>query len=192
MYSERQKEIMQVALELISEKGIQGLTIKNLSSKIGVSEPALYRHFENKNQILISILENLKKNSSQFFQLEKISSDHSLVKIEKLFLNHFNAFQKTPALTSIVFSEELFRNEPELLFKMKDVIFHNKSILSEIIQSGQIKNEIRNDIDAETLAIIIMGSLRLYIKEWQMKDFEFNIITDGINLIEKLKLLLKK
>ncbi|MBT4968054.1 MAG: TetR/AcrR family transcriptional regulator [Bacteroidetes bacterium] len=57
MQTDRQKEIVEVALELITEKGIQGLTIKNLSKKIGISEPAIYRHFDNKIQILISILE---------------------------------------------------------------------------------------------------------------------------------------
>ncbi len=67
MQTERQKEIISVSLELISEKGIQGLTIKNLSKKIGVTEPAIYRHFDSKTEILISILDFFKKNSAQIF-----------------------------------------------------------------------------------------------------------------------------
>ena len=43
---------MESALGLIAEKGIQGLTIKNLSKKIGISEPAIYRHFDSKSSIL--------------------------------------------------------------------------------------------------------------------------------------------
>ena len=61
MQTERQKEIIKASLELITNKGIQGLTIKNLSKKIGVTEPAIYRHFESKTQILISMLEFFKK-----------------------------------------------------------------------------------------------------------------------------------
>ncbi|MBE9510144.1 MAG: hypothetical protein IMY71_04630 [Bacteroidetes bacterium] len=33
MQTERQKEIVEVALEIITKKGIQGLTIKNLAKK---------------------------------------------------------------------------------------------------------------------------------------------------------------
>ena len=47
MYTERQQEIINKSIEIIATKGIQGLTIKNLSKEIGVSEPAIYRHFEN-------------------------------------------------------------------------------------------------------------------------------------------------
>ena len=57
MLTDRQKEIIEVSLNLIAGKGIQGLTIKNISKEIGISEPAIYRHYENKIQILIALLE---------------------------------------------------------------------------------------------------------------------------------------
>ena len=50
--SERQKEIINASLEIIAENGIQSLTIKNLSKKIGLVESAIYRHYESKTQIL--------------------------------------------------------------------------------------------------------------------------------------------
>lgn len=43
MQTERQKEIISVALELSSQKGIQRLTIKNQSKKIEISKPVIYR-----------------------------------------------------------------------------------------------------------------------------------------------------
>lgn len=46
MKTERQQEIIDVALKLINNKGIQGLTMKYRSRDIGISEPAIYRHFE--------------------------------------------------------------------------------------------------------------------------------------------------
>ena len=56
MMTKRQEEITKEAIKLISEKGIQGLTIKNLSKRIGISEPAIYRHFEGKTDILLNLL----------------------------------------------------------------------------------------------------------------------------------------
>ncbi|MCB0409114.1 MAG: helix-turn-helix transcriptional regulator, partial [Flavobacteriales bacterium] len=46
-YSDRQIEIIVAATKLISEKGIQNLTTKNLAAEMSFSEPALYRHFKN-------------------------------------------------------------------------------------------------------------------------------------------------
>ena len=52
-YTDRQNQIIQESIQLIAQKGIQGLTIKNISKAIGFSEPAIYRHFENKNDIYV-------------------------------------------------------------------------------------------------------------------------------------------
>jgi len=46
------------------------LTIKNLAKKIGITEPAIYRHFDSKIHILITILDLFKKNNELIFSNE--------------------------------------------------------------------------------------------------------------------------
>ncbi len=101
--SERQKEIIKASLELIAEKGIQGLTIKNLSKKIGIVESAIYRHYENKTHILIAILDSV--NEHKISENEQQNVD-TLTRLEQNFKNHFQKFASIPALVSVVFSED--------------------------------------------------------------------------------------
>ena len=68
MLTVRQQEIVEKSIRLISEKGIQGFTIKNLAKSVGISEPAIYRHFESKIEILITIL-------NQFVELANFLSE---------------------------------------------------------------------------------------------------------------------
>jgi AcrR family transcriptional regulator len=192
MQTDRQKEIVEVALELITEKGIQGLTIKNLSKKIGISEPAIYRHFDNKIQILISILEFFKDNTEQIFKKELNNNDKAIDKIEHLFTRHFASFSTTPSLVSVIFAEEIFRNEPMLIEKISEVINKNDQILTAIITEGQNSGELRSDMDAKNLSIVIMGSLRLFIKKWQFSGFSFDLPLEGQQLVESIKLIIKK
>ena len=51
-FSPRQIEIMEASIELVGEKGIQNFTTKKLAAKIGFTEPAIYRHFGNKNVVM--------------------------------------------------------------------------------------------------------------------------------------------
>ncbi|MCK5774772.1 MAG: TetR/AcrR family transcriptional regulator, partial [Bacteroidales bacterium] len=44
--SDRQRQIINESIQIIHIKGIQGLTIKNISLAIEVSEAAIYRHFK--------------------------------------------------------------------------------------------------------------------------------------------------
>jgi AcrR family transcriptional regulator len=46
----RQKDILKAAIAIIANQGYEKLTIKNLATKIGVTEAALYRHFKSKRE----------------------------------------------------------------------------------------------------------------------------------------------
>ena len=62
--SKRQLEIIDTAIKLIGDGGIQALTIKNLSTEIGVAESALYRHFKSKTEVLSTVLDFLGDRKS--------------------------------------------------------------------------------------------------------------------------------
>ena len=190
MQTERQKEILDTALELISQKGIQGLTIKNLSKKIGISEPAIYRHYENKIEILLKILDLFKESSGSIFEDELQNDLGAIQKIEHLFSRHFSKFAENPTLVSVIFSEEIFRSEPALIEKIAEVINRNSQILRKIIIAGQERGEVRTDLEAGHIAIIIMGSLRLFVKQWQFSGYKFNLEKEGQKLIDSVKLLI--
>lgn len=191
MKTERQQEIIDVALKLINEKGIQGLTMKNLSKEIGISEPAIYRHFENKIEILLAILDLFRESTREIFEKELHSGISATEKIEHLFTRHFERFAGNPSLVSVIFSEELFRGEPVLMEKIADVIDKNATILTRIIRQGQQNGEIRDDISADHLAITVMGSLRLFVKIWQFSGYRFDIREDGHKILNSVKLLIK-
>ncbi len=190
MQTERQREIIEAAIHLIHHKGIQGLTIKNLAQAIGVTEPAVYRHFENKIQILIAILEVFRGNTANIFEQEQFRQVSALEKITHLFSEHFSTFTANPALASVVFSEEIFKNEPLLLDKIMSVMSGNMAILRDIIQEGQANEEIRNDVPAEHLSWMLMGTLRLYIKNWQLQQHTMNLKSEGKKLIHSLSRIL--
>lgn len=186
--SERQKEIISASLELIAESGIQSLTIKNLSKKIGLVESAIYRHYESKTQILIALLDTIGEQT-KYSNEKKVDSIFEF--IEEKLENHFLTFQKNPALVSVVFAEDLFQNEPQLVEKTRLKVEKSLSTLSELIQQGQQRREIRTDIDAGIISIMINGSLRMLVKQWKMSGYSFNLISRGEELIESYRLMLK-
>lgn len=192
MQTERQKEIVNAALEIINSNGIQGLTIKNMAHKIGVTEPAIYRHFKNKIEILIAILDLFKGNPQVVFEDESAKKQGTIAKIEHIFNSHISSFIKSPSLVSVVFSEEIFRNEAILVDKIKEIIEKNHRILTELISKGQLQGEIRTDISANHLAIVVMGTLRLFVKKWQFTNFSFDLRKEGDLMIASMLLLIEK
>jgi AcrR family transcriptional regulator len=189
MLTDRQLEIIHTSIKLISSKGIQGLTMKNLSKEIGISEPAIYRHYENKIEILISILDYFSTTTQMIFVSEVQKTGSSLDKIQRIFDNHFKVFSETPSLVAVIFSEEIFRSEPLLAKKVKEIMERNSRAIQAILEEGKQNGEIDQNHNVQHLAIIIMGSLRLLIKQWQMADFVFDLQSKGIGFFKTLKQL---
>lgn len=54
--ADRQAAILQEAARLFAERGFSGVSLEDLGAAVGVSGPALYRHFANKQALLGAIL----------------------------------------------------------------------------------------------------------------------------------------
>ena len=52
----RREQILAVAAQLFARHGFHGVSIADLGAAVGVSGPAVYRHFENKQALLGAIL----------------------------------------------------------------------------------------------------------------------------------------
>jgi AcrR family transcriptional regulator len=49
--------MLEVALQLVAEKGVAGLTLREAARRVGVSRAAPYRHFADKNALLVAVAE---------------------------------------------------------------------------------------------------------------------------------------
>ena len=56
-HGDLRRALIDVALKLVAEKGIAGLTMREAGRLAGVSQAAPYRHFEDKNALLLAVAE---------------------------------------------------------------------------------------------------------------------------------------
>ncbi len=188
-FTERQQQIVETAIKLIAEKGIQNLTTKNLAKEIGISEPALYRHFSNKLEILKAVITYFQIKMQP--ALEKLNkSANSLNKIESFILEHLKIISQNSDFAKVIFSEANFQNEENLILKMNKIMKQSHKILETVVQSGQNKNEIRSDISSLSMVRMIIGSMRLLVTQWSMSGMIFNLETEGNQLSDDIRRLI--
>jgi len=189
-FTERQLQILQESIELISEKGIQGLTIKNIAEKIGISEPAIYRHFDNKSAIIQGIVKLMNRDSGDHLNPDTITAAHISL-IRSMFNEHTSRFLENPALTAIIFSEEIFNSDHETAELIKNTMQEKQAKLVKILKLGQSAGKIRSDIEAEQLSLVIIGSYRFLATKWRLQDYSFDFKTETTKLLDSLETIIK-
>jgi len=187
----RQKEIMETAMRLIAEKGIQKCTIKNVSRHIGISEPAIYRHFESKMDILLGILSCFKQRTKATSERIRSSESTAIKQIESIFFGHVHQFTADPTMAAVIFSEEIFQNDRRLSEEVFSIMKLSQDTMLEIIEKGQSNGEIRSDIPKEQLALILMGALRLMVTKWRLSGFSFDLEKEGTDLWNALRKIIE-
>jgi len=191
-FSQRQKEIILAAIDLIAQNGIQELTIKKLSQKIGVVESALYRHFSGKQDILLGILAIFRENKEAILQAVQMESDSSLDQLRALFIKRFNYFSEHPAVASVIFAEYLFRNDARLSQTVYEIMKTNQAAIIQLVENGQERGEIRKDLPARQIAFIMASALRLIVSQWRLAEYNFDLKEEGKKIWETLERMVTK
>lgn len=188
-YSERQLQIIHESIKLISKRGILGLTIKNIAEAIGISEPGIYRHFENKSAIIQGIISIL----SDSFDESTIRSKemNTLGMISSMFNSLTTRFIENPSLTAIIFSEELFNDESDTSDVIVKMVEKKQGMLINVISGGQAAGEIRSDLDAVELSLIIIGSFRFLVTKWHLMEYSFSLVDEVNKLLKSISIIIK-
>ena len=190
-FSKRQIEIIESATKLIGEKGIQNLTTKRLAADMGISEPALYRHFKNKNEILESLLRYYQLKVEASFGTIIANSNPGLNKIEDLVRFQFDHFTENPAVAMVIMAESSFINTETLSQSVCNVVGSKKRLMESVVIIGQGDGTIRKDLSAEQLATLVMGGMRMTVLRWRLSQFSFDLQKAGAELSQTLSTLLQ-
>lgn len=187
---ERQKIIIDEAINIIHEGGYESLSIRELAGKVKISEPAIYRHFLNKEDIILGILSRI----GEFDHLLEANLREGKTAVEKLqhFINfHFSFLNKNKEMTSVLFSEDIFNQSDLLKEKLVRIIKYRKKLLTSIIQEGIDSKEIK-DIDAGSIVTMILGFIRLTVLEWRLGGFIFDLSRKSSKVISAINQMILK
>lgn len=192
-YTARQIEIIEASTNRISRFGIQNLTIKSLAEDIGLSEPALYRHFNSKNDILLGLLsyfmDEMKVRIERLSKLEYATAGDEL---KAVFSSQFQVFTDKPAIVSVVFAESIFHYDDSLSNKVSELMDMMQDYVKANIRKGQEAGHYHKILDASTLTTIIIGSVRMTVLKWRISGHKSNLKKEGNVVLEGILKMIEK
>lgn len=142
-------KIIQAAGRAFVEKGFQGATMDEIAGNAGLSKPTLYAYFKNKQDILRAGFKNMGGGLDPELYKESDSLD-ALEGISDLIISLKELIPVTFEILSLTSKDEALRKSY--------LDYYNGMVeaLQIFLKKQQDKGTIRDDIDAHTLAKILM------------------------------------
>lgn len=181
----RKDRLIITTLDVIDEIGIMNLSTREIASREGVSEATLFRHFKNKNDLLMAVLDYYTQFDNDLYQTTLLKNLSPIASINFLVNSLAEFYENYPAITVLTQLMDTLRYEPELEDKVRSIIFLRSQFFEKMIDEAKKCKEIRGDIDTESLADIISGAFREICLKWRLnRDFSLrDRINSSINAI---------
>jgi len=159
--TEKQKRIIQAAIQIFAEKGFSATSTNEIARKAGVAEGTIFRHYKTKKDLLITIIEPVIQNILAPFIVQDLDKvlDQEYTNFEDFLRaveqNRKQFLENNLSLIKIILQEIPFHPELKELFKQY-VTPEPLAKLDALIKHFQEKGEI---IDLPTYSVIrLIGS----------------------------------
>ena len=190
--SARQTEIIEESLAIIAERGMEGLTYRNLSERLGISIPAFYRHFPSKTHILLGIIDYFRELSQEVFLSAEASGGDAVDRLGVFLIGHARLFSERSGLVVVLFPEEIGGTRHEVRGRVLQAMTENRERLIAVLAEGVAARLVRPDISPERLAFFLMGSLRLSVTLWRLNERESDLVQEVTNMWRDLEQLIRQ
>jgi len=170
-YFRRKDGIIIDAIKLMDMKGLHGMTTRELAFMQGITEPAIYRQFKNKNDIIQSILEDFAKYdeaiSSTVKQFDGTPVE-ALLYFGKLYSDYYENY---PEIASIMFSIEYLKTNENLYEIFKNIIDGRKKTIEELLEKIEMVDETAKSEIAELMNGVFLAQTMF----WKMDGCSYSL-----------------
>lgn len=166
--------IIKAAIKVFAKKGFHDTKISDIAKAAKIADGTIYIYFKNKDDILISCLEELIDNLLSYTYAEVDKTEDALEKIHKFIEVHINFLHTHPNHARLLMIE--LRQSPEFYQKypafspMKRYLSYLSSLCEKAIESGKLRK-----VDPKILTTMIFGTMDFVLTRWLLNDYEADL-----------------
>lgn len=153
----RQEQIKQAVLEIIFTDGLKNLSTRNLAKKIGMSEGTIFRHFATKQDIILSIINDVQDEFIGKLRIVANSKMEPEKRLNDYLCETVRYLTENKGITMLLFSEASHNNDATLKTNLQQIFNNQKKLVSKIILDGIALGKWDERIAVENVAMIYMG-----------------------------------
>jgi AcrR family transcriptional regulator len=156
----RSDRFIQAAIEILTETGRTDFTVQELIERSKTSLRSFYQHFSGKEELLLALFEEVIATSTSEWRTQVASSPDTLDALHYVVeMVHAQAASQGGASINralSVFHLQLAESRPA---EYARVLAPLRELILELVKHGADDGTFRSDIDADTLATIMMQTI---------------------------------
>ena len=188
---DRKAEIVATTLRLADKLGPDRLTTQAIADAVGLTQPAIFRHFPTKQALWQAVAESIDETMTAAWQTALTSNSSPQDRLIALIKTQLGQIERNPAIPAILHSRELQTENADLRQRFKSLMMRFQGLLLTELTAAHDAGLIRGDVGPEDAAVLLISLVQGLAIRWSLSNRSFALEADGIRLLvdTQLKLL---
>lgn len=160
----RKAEILTATLDLAFEVGPDHVTTGRIAKRLGLTQPAIYKHFPKKEDIWGAVADIICKRITQNAEIGRTQDGTPSDRLRRMIMSHLHLVAEYPALPEIMVTRDPTGRLTETRQRILAAMFGFRDTLiaccEELRAAGQLRDGLRPE-DSATLLVGLIQSLVL-------------------------------
>lgn len=155
----RQVELADAALHIIATRGISELTTRSLAEQVGLTSGAIFRHFASLEAVLDAVVGRVEAVLEATYPPPELLPRERL---ERFIEARTVAVGSQVGILRLMLSDQFLLALPEGgSARLAACRQKTREFIRAAVHEGQEAGELRSDLDASTLATVVMGTMQM-------------------------------
>jgi len=180
----RKAEIVDATLRLAGERGPERLTTEAIAGAVGLTQPAIFRHFPKKQALWSAVAERIGSVMEARWAKGQQGDATPLGQIRAVVVAQLQLIQKMPAIPAILFSRELHTRNQGLREAFFGLLIRFHRIVADLAARARAAGELRGDLEPDDAAFLILGLVQGLAIRWSISGRSFDLAEEGSRLLD--------
>lgn len=180
------RRLLAAAAELFAERGYRQTSLADIGKHAGYSHGLVTRRFGSKHGLLVALLDHVISDWSDNALAPAVGRQTGLQGI-RAFLTAFAANVNTNSTTLRALESLMFEGlwaEQEFKDRLGEVQRKGQEQFRKLVQGGIENGTIRDDVDADGVAMMVSSALRGATYRWLLEDdFDLSVALNEIAVV---------
>src|SRR5262245_30342415 len=152
----RKQQIVETALELVAQRGADAVSAQLIADEIGLSQPAVFRHFPTKEAVWTAVIGWLQDRLLEVWSDARGDREHPppIWVLKRIFFGHIELIIRYPGLAKVVMSDHLRHQYPALHQQFHGVYRRYEREVTALLEDAARNSDIPSATDIATAATL--------------------------------------
>lgn len=164
----RQQQIIGAMLELLAQRPVEAITTRQIADAVGLTQPALFRHFRSRDEILQAVLTQTRLEIGALAEHVLSQPGGALQRLRALAQGLLLHVEQHPGLPRLLFRDVALDDGARTHRPLESLNATLRALVAELVRSAQGEGEVPSDVDAAVAAQLFVALVQGSLLQWQM------------------------